>query len=84
MTAEALGIVQWAVKRDELTARAAELAGRIAAIPALALAECKRCMLDHFDPDRDGYETELDGTRRLLDNSETRIRVASFFDKAGR
>jgi enoyl-CoA hydratase/carnithine racemase len=84
VTAEALGIVQWAVPRDELAAHAEELVGRLSTIPAQALAECKRCMLDHFDPDRDGYETELDGTRRLLDNPETRSRVASFLDKAGR
>ena len=82
-TAEALGIVQWAVPRDELAARAEELVARIGGIPAQSLAECKRCMLDHFDHTRDGYQTELDGTRRLLDDPETRTRVAAFLDKAG-
>ncbi len=82
-TAEALGIVQWAVPRDELAARAGELVESLAAMPAQSLAECKRCMLDHFDPDRDGYETELEGTRRLLDDPETRTRVAAFLDKVG-
>lgn len=79
--AEAFGIVHWSVPRDGLAARTEELVGRLAAMPGQALVECKRCMLDAKDPERNGFESELSGTRRLLDDPETRERVAAFLDR---
>lgn len=77
-TAGSLGLVQWAVAREELGARAAALAARLAALPAAALAAAKRCIAAALDPARDGYAEELAQSRRLYANEATRRRVAAF------
>jgi enoyl-CoA hydratase len=74
-----LGVVQWAVPRSDLPARAAEIAARIAALPADALAWSKACIAAAGEPGEDGYRNELEGTRRLLTTKETRARVQAFF-----
>ena len=73
-----LGLVQWAFPRAELRERAAEISQRIAALPAAALAASKACISAACDPGRDGYTDELDATRQLLSNEETRQRVEAF------
>jgi enoyl-CoA hydratase/carnithine racemase len=77
-TARELGIVQWAVSRDHLAARAAEIARGIAELPATALAECKACIAAAGRPGRDGFAGELEATRRLFLDEGTRQRVQSF------
>ena len=77
-TAQALGLVQWSVPRAELQDRAAQLAQKIAELPAAALAACKTCMSAALDPARDGYAEELEASRRLYGNDATRRRVAEF------
>jgi enoyl-CoA hydratase len=77
--ARELGVVHWAVPRAELSVRAAEIAQRIAALPAAALAWSKACIAAAAEPGGDGYSHELEGTRRLLTNAETRQRVEAFF-----
>lgn len=77
-TAERLGLVQWACPRAELADRAAEIAGRIAALPAAALAAAKLCMISAAFPGRDGYRDELEMTRNLQTEAETRDRVTAF------
>ncbi len=76
--AHELGLVQWAVPPAELRARSLEIAGRIAALPAAALAWSKTCIAAACEPGGDGYHDELEGTRRLLTNTETRQRVEAF------
>jgi enoyl-CoA hydratase/carnithine racemase len=78
LAAQALGIVQWAVPRGELRERASEIARRVAALPAAALAASKACIAVACEPGRGGYSDELEATRRLLTNSETRARVEAF------
>lgn len=73
-----LGLVQWAFPRAELRERSAEIASRIAALPGAALAASKACIIAACDPGRDGYTDELDATRQLLSNAETRQRVQAF------
>jgi enoyl-CoA hydratase/carnithine racemase len=77
--ARELGVVQWAVPKTELPAMAADLAQRVAALPAAALAWSKACIAAAGEPGEDGYRDELEGTRRLLTDAETRQRVAAFF-----
>ena len=77
-TAERLGLVQWACPRGELADRAAEIAGRIAALPAAALAAAKLCIMSAATPGRGGYGDELESTRNLQTNAETRERVSAF------
>jgi enoyl-CoA hydratase len=80
----ALGVVHWAVPRAELTQRAAELAHRIAGLPSAALAAGKACIAAAGHKDRGGYTDELEFTRRLLNDAETRKRVDAFLaDSAG-
>lgn len=80
--AERLGVVQWAVPRAELALEAEKHANRLASLPAAALAEAKTCIAAVFDPARDGYEEELEATRRLLSSEpETRKRVEAFLNK---
>ena len=78
-TAQKLGVVHWAAPRAELPARALEIAKRVAELPAAALAWSKACIAAANESGRDGYRDELEGTRRLLTNAETRHRVEAFF-----
>jgi len=80
--AERLGIVQWARPRDRLAAWAGEVAERFAAIPRAALAEAKQCIAAQGDASRDGYELEIEVTRRLYAHPETRRRVSDFLSKS--
>jgi len=74
-----LGIVQWAVPRAELAGRALEIAERIAALPAAALACSKACIAAAEYAGGNGYRDELEGTRRLLTSVETQQRLDAFF-----
>ncbi len=76
----ALGLVHWAVPRTELAERAAETARRIADLPFAALAASKACIASSAEPGRGGYMDELEVTRQLQTNAETRKRVAAFLD----
>ena len=77
-TASELGFVHWAVPRVELAQRAAEIASGIAKLPAAALAASKACIAAAREPGRGGYTDELEYTRRLLNDAETRQRVTAF------
>lgn len=82
-TAQSLGLVQWAVPRAELAARAAQIVAEIAELPAAALAACKSCIAAAGDPARDGYAEELEASRRLYGDEATRRRVAAFLARTG-
>ena len=73
-----LGVVHWAVPRTELAQRATELASRVAGLPATALSASKACIAAAGQPGRGGYTDELEFTRLLLSNPETRQRVQAF------
>jgi enoyl-CoA hydratase len=77
-TASGLGVVHWAVPRAELAQRAAEIVRGIASLPAAALAASKACIAAAGHKDRGGYTDELEFTRLLLNNAETRKRVDAF------
>ncbi len=77
-TAEQLGLVQWACPREELADRVAETLARIAALPTAALAAAKLCMASAAIPGRGGYSDELESTRSLQTDPETRERVSAF------
>jgi enoyl-CoA hydratase len=76
--ASALGVVHWAVPRAELALRAAEIARGIASLPAAALAASKACIAAAGQGGRNGYSDELEFTRLLLNDAETRQRVEAF------
>jgi enoyl-CoA hydratase/carnithine racemase len=77
-TARELGVVHWAVPRAALAQRAAELVRGIASLPAAALAASKACIAAAVPEDRGGYTQELEYTRRLLNDPQTRQRVQAF------
>lgn len=76
--ARALGIVQWACPLAELPAYAAAVAERYAAQQKSALAANKRCIAAASYPQAQGYALELDQTRALYDDPDTRRKVADF------
>ena len=75
--AAALGLVQWAVPDGELASRARAIAAELAAIPAAALAQCKRC-IEAGVQGGDGYEAEVEGTATLFASEDTQRRVREF------
>jgi enoyl-CoA hydratase/carnithine racemase len=77
-TADKLGVVNWAVPRHELAQRAAEIVRGIANLPIEALAASKTCIAAAGNSDRNGYVSELEFTRLLLTNADTRKRVDEF------
>src|SRR5262249_46048596 len=72
------GMVEWAVPRAELEAKARELAQKVAGLHPLALAACKVCLRLARDPERDGFAAETEWTGRLLGTQETQRRVGDF------
>ena len=66
------------LSRAELPARAAEIAARIAALPAAALAAAKLCLAAAAESGRGGFADELEVTRALQTNPETRERIGAF------
>jgi enoyl-CoA hydratase/carnithine racemase len=81
-TASTLGVVQWAVPRAELAQHAAGIVRGIASLPAAALAASKACIAAAGHDGRGGYTDELEFTRQLLSNAETRRRVEAFLADA--
>ncbi|MEE9251310.1 MAG: enoyl-CoA hydratase/isomerase family protein [Alphaproteobacteria bacterium] len=79
-----LGIVQWAVAGERLAVWTGDLVARLAEMPREALALAKQCIAAQADAGRDGFAEELEATRRLLDNPETRKRVAGFLDRSSK
>lgn len=80
--AERLGVVQWSATRAELGGRASTLAQRYADVPRPALADAKRCIALAHASDGRGYAAEIEGTRHLYAQAETRRRVAAFLDRS--
>lgn len=80
--ASSLGVVHWAVPRAELLARAQEIARGIASLPVAALAAAKACIAAAGQPGRGGYSDELEFTRQLLNEAETRQRVQAFLARS--
>ncbi len=74
-----LGVGQWSAAGAEIAARASEIAQRIAALPSAALVASKKCIAAAGELGDRGYLAELEETRQLATNSETRERVAAFF-----
>ena len=79
--AVALGLAQWSAPAAELPALAHDKAATLAALPAAALAACKRCIDLASPPQAAGYLTELAETRRLYASEPTRTLVRAFISK---
>lgn len=85
--AVALGLAHWAAPRDELQARTGAIAERIAALPAAALAACKRCIGAALEADVDGFSLETSETQKLYASAQTQELVTAFLEtrrRAGR
>lgn len=79
--AQRLGIVQWVQPLERLAPWTSELAARIAAMPKAALLASKRCIAAGADPERDGFAEEIDSTRDLYAQAESRRKVAEFLER---
>jgi enoyl-CoA hydratase/carnithine racemase len=80
----ALGLVHWVAPAADLPDRARALAARLARLPRRALAENKRCIELAGAAGTAGYAAELEGTRRLYRDPETRRRISDFLDQRAR
>jgi enoyl-CoA hydratase/carnithine racemase len=78
LAARELAVVHWAFNPCELQRRTEEIARRIAILPSAALAASKACIAAAAEPGRGGYVDELEATRRLLTDADTRRRVKAF------
>jgi len=76
--AVAWGVAQDCLPDDRLEEAARALAQRIAAVPAPALAACKRCITAAVDGNEDGYEAEVAGTAMLYAQAESQALVQRF------
>ena len=77
-TARELGMLQWAVPRQELEAETKTIAARLAGLPPLALAAAKVCIRLARDPERNGFAAVTEWTGRLMATEETQRRVGDF------
>lgn len=73
-----LGIAHWAFAGSDLREKTAAIVRSIAALPSAALHACKRCIAAATEPGRGGYTDELEATRNLLGEPETRRRIDAF------
>src|SRR3546814_2689767 len=76
-----LGLVQWAVPRDDLPEQAAKLVARLATLSRPALRACKACIGEATRPGSEGFERELEVTRDLIRTTEARQLVDAFLNK---
>ncbi len=76
-----LGLVQWAVPADQLSAFAESVVVRIAALSPAALAACKHCFSAADADLGKGMLIELLETHKLFNAADTRKRVREFLDR---
>lgn len=79
--AVALGLAQWSAPAAQLAGFARDKVATLAALPAAALAACKRCIDLASPPQPAGYLKELAETRRLYGSEPTRTLVQEFISK---
>lgn len=78
--AEQAGLVQWCVPDGEAGSRANDLANELAELPQPAMAAIKRSISLACSPE--GYLSEIEQTRDLLESPDTMKRLSSFLDKS--
>jgi enoyl-CoA hydratase len=83
-TACQLGLVQWAIPRDQLPEAAAALARRVAALPRPALAVAKELIASAGSQDLRGFALEREAGGHLLDTSEAKALIAGFLQKSAK
>jgi enoyl-CoA hydratase/carnithine racemase len=83
-TARELGMLQWAVPRQDLATEANTIAVRLAGLPPLALAAAKVAIRLARDPERNGFAAESEWTGRLLATEETERRIGDFLARGRR
>jgi enoyl-CoA hydratase/carnithine racemase len=76
--AERLGLVQWSAPAAELAETAAAIARRYAAVPSHAAKAAKACITAAADPAMNGFDTEVEQTRSLLQSARTRELIGAF------
>lgn len=82
--ARELGIVQWAVPRAEVAPLAADIARRVAALPAPALRAAKELIRAATAPIDVGLALERELGGQLLDTREARAQIVAFLRRSGK
>ena len=79
-----IGLVHWVLPADELAQWSRVLAARLGSLPRQALTAGKRCIAASSDESVDGFEMELEETRKLYRHDDTRQRLMSFMQNGAR
>lgn len=80
-TAAALGMVEWAVPRAEITERTRAIVDRLAAMPAHAQRVAKQCIRGFADTGILGFQLERDLGGALLDSARTQALIGEFLSR---
>jgi len=83
-TALQLGLVQWALPREQLPEAAAALARRIAGLPRPALAVAKELVAAAGSQDLRGFALEREAGGHLLDTPEAKALIGAFLQKSAK
>jgi enoyl-CoA hydratase len=80
--AHRLGLAHRVLPREQLDDAAAELAGRLAALPAFAVRQTKRCLNLHFRAASDvAFDESLDAEFQSFDTDEHAQAVDAMLDR---
>lgn len=81
MTAERIGLVNKVSEPDQLLDDARKMMGKILSKGPLAIAKVIDCVEAHFDPDRDGFATEIKQFGRSFDTLDFEEGTKAFLEK---
>ena len=79
--AERLGLVQWAMEADQLSAFAMSLATKCSALPSQAIAAAKRCIGAAGRRADDGFALEIESSKALYADRSTRSLIEKFISR---
>jgi enoyl-CoA hydratase/carnithine racemase len=76
-----IGLVEYSVPADELSASVASIVARIIGVSASAVSEAKACIA--LAPSAEGFAAERRAIGRLVETDECRELLADFFQRRG-
>lgn len=80
-TAESWGLANQVTSQEELMNKAKEMANTITQQAPLAIAKVIDCANAHFDPNRDGFATEIERFSECFDTEDFKIGTDAFLKK---
>ncbi|NNF01673.1 MAG: enoyl-CoA hydratase [Bacteroidia bacterium] len=75
------GLVNYVVKQEELMERCMKLARKVMRQAPLAVSACIKCVNEHFDSSKNGYETEISEFGTCFVSEDFKEGTAAFLEK---